>query len=69
MIVEKLYVCRKVPICPYMRLPCRKFVLDNARVVCSGCDGRSEFVRCSWLPSWVPDGNSVLVLRGGCLRV
>lgn len=58
----------KVPICPFMFLACVKYDLA---LKCGNCqifvDG--FFIRCSWVPSWAPDGFQVAALKGGYLHV
>lgn len=58
----------KVPNCPYMRLRCRHYNFVSQCGVCQS-HGNSGSVRCSWLPSWIPNGYRVAKLRGGHLRV
>lgn len=57
----------KVPDCPYMQFPCRKFYLNLGSGICFEYD-----VKCCWEPSWIVGSvvNRFAVLKkDGCLHV
>ena len=61
---------KKVPLCPYDRLSCRYFdgVLGYSEC-CVWSKITAGYFRCSRFPQWVPSGEQLAVLRGGCLHV
>lgn len=60
----------KVPLCPYNRLECVNYNLVFEHGVCQTHTNRHhKSVRCSRLPSWVPNGWHLAKMQGGRLHV
>ena len=68
--LENSKLCSKAPNCPYTHLGCIKYDHVLKHGVCQPhANKHHKSVRCCWLPSWVPDGWHLAVLRGGQLYV
>jgi hypothetical protein len=60
----------KCPLCPYTRFNCVNYNSIFERAVCqSKGNQHAKLIRCNYLPSWVPNGLHIAVLRGGRLYV